>query len=67
MSESGGKGKSRKLGRDKVKCAAYRASKVREKNKIKRVLASNGYKSAVKYAREKGLTDYFSKLVKSKE
>ena len=64
MSESGGHKKGRKLGRDKVKCAAYRASKVREKNKVRRVLASNGYKQAVKYAREKGLTDYFAKIVR---
>ena len=45
-----GHGGSRKIGRDKVKCKAYRDRKTRERNKIKRILQSCGLKAAQAYA-----------------
>ena len=50
----GGKG-SRKHGRNKEKCKRYLAHKRREKNKLKRILQSNGLKAAELYAKENGL------------
>jgi hypothetical protein len=50
-----GKGKGRKLGRNKNKCAQYRAMHTREKNKIKRVLQSNGVKFAEAWAAKHGV------------
>lgn len=55
--KQGGK-KNRKLGRDKVKCAAYRASRTREKRKIVKVARSNGLDQALAYAHDKGLTTF---------
>ena len=45
-----GHGGSRKIGRNKDKCKAYRDRKTRERNKIKRVLQSCGLKAAQAYA-----------------
>lgn len=49
-------GKNKKLGRDKHKCSAYRAEHLREKHKIIKIARSNGVKTAMKYAGEKGIT-----------
>ena len=43
-------GGAKKYGRNEAKCKAYRASKNREKNKIKRVLQSEGVKAAEAFA-----------------
>jgi len=43
-------GGSKKYGRNEAKCKAYRASKNREKNKIKRILQSEGLKAAELFA-----------------
>lgn len=53
-----GSGKGKKLGRDKRKCATYRANKEREKHKIIKIARSNGIKAAMKYAAEKGITPW---------
>jgi hypothetical protein len=53
---SKGKGKGRKLGRNKTKCLQYRNLHKREKNKIKRVLQSNGITFAKTWASEHGVT-----------
>ena len=55
MAEGQGGKKNRKLGRCKNKCAAYRAAHTRERNKVKRVLQSNGYAAAVEYAKQHGI------------
>lgn len=63
---SGGKKGSRKIGRDKVKCALYRAHKTREKNKLKRILRAHGAKGediAYAYADKFGLTTYLKTLL----
>jgi len=52
--QAGGK-KNRKLGRDGAKCKQYRDSHTREKNKVKRILKSNGEEAAKKYANENGI------------
>ena len=49
--QAGGKG-SRKHGRNKVKCKLYRDHKIREKNKIKRIVKSNGLEYAIIWAKE---------------
>ena len=53
-----------KEGRNKVKCAKYRANSVREKNKIKRILKSNGKKAAKFYAKHHNLLGYYNKLLR---
>lgn len=66
---SGGKKGSRKIGRDKVKCALYRSHKTREKNKIKRILRAHGnkgYDIAYAYADKHGLTTYLKTLLNRK-
>ena len=62
MSESNSKGKGRKIGRNKNKCAQYKAMHTREKNKIKRVLKSSGRAEAEKYAKAHNLTAYLATL-----
>ena len=57
MAEGQGGKKNRKLGRCKNKCAAYRAAHTMERNKVKRVLQSNGYAAAVEYARVHGVKE----------
>jgi hypothetical protein len=52
--KSGGKG-SKKYGRNKIKCANYRARKLREIHKVKRILQSNGRDEAIAYARAHGV------------
>ena len=57
------KKKSQKAGRDKVKCAAYRAHQTREKHKIRNIAKSSGEKAALKYATAKGLLGFAQKRV----
>ena len=45
-------GGNAKYGRNKDKCAAYRAEKRRFKNKLRRVKKCNGPEVAMKYERE---------------
>jgi hypothetical protein len=52
-----GGGGNRKHGRAVRKCAAYRAHKTMERNKIKRILQSNGFKAALAFARANGIPD----------
>ena len=56
------RGGLRKIGRNKDKCALYRAMKTREKNKLKRVLQSNGREAAKEYASKHILTEYLKRL-----
>ena len=64
----GGK-KNRKLGRDtkRPKNIMYKTSHTREKNKLKRILQSNGKDAAIKYGSECGLHEYVRKLIAAKE
>lgn len=48
-------GGARKIGRSKTKCEQYRNAHTRERNKIKRVLQSNGYDAALAYAAKTGV------------
>ena len=52
---AGQSSKGKKIGRDKVKCAAYKAHMTKEKHALKRVLKSSGVKAATAYAKAKGL------------
>lgn len=56
------RGGLRKHGRDKNKCAAYKAMKTREKNKLKRVLQSNGLTAAKEYAEKYKLTGFLKRV-----
>lgn len=49
IKKSGG---NRKHGRNTDKCKGYRSRKVRERNKIKRILRSNGIDAAQAYAKK---------------
>jgi hypothetical protein len=51
-------GGAKKYGRNKDKCAQYKAMKTREKNKLKRVFRSNGIEAAKEYAEKHQLTNY---------
>jgi len=56
-------GGAKKYGRNEDKCKKYRASKNREKNKLKRVLQSNGIQAAEAYADKVELYGYLRKLL----
>jgi hypothetical protein len=56
------RGGLRKHGRNKDKCAAYKNLKTREKNKLKRVLRSNGREAAKSYAEKYQLTEYLKRI-----
>ena len=60
-----GGGGNRKHGRAarRPKTAKYKGENVREKNKIKRILQSNGEKEATAYATKFGLGRYLKKLL----
>ena len=45
------KGSSRKVGSQKAKCESYRLRNVCQRNKIKRILQSNGAKAVESYKR----------------
>ena len=49
-----GKG-TKKYGRNEKKCASYKAAHRREKNKLKKILQSNGEVAAKEYKAEKGI------------
>jgi hypothetical protein len=51
-----GHGGTRKYGRNKEKCASYRASKRGEHNKAKRVLKSSGSAAYIAYCLKNGIT-----------
>lgn len=55
-----GRGGSRKVGRNRDKCKLYRARKTRERNKLKRILQSNGARAANKYAKLHDLSIRFT-------
>lgn len=55
--------KNRKWDRNLTKCKRYRDMKTREKNKLKRVLQSNGVKAAEEYADKYELYGYLRKLL----
>jgi hypothetical protein len=52
MANSTGGAGSKKHGRDKAKCQAYRQHNQREKNKIKRILKSNGLTYATDWCKK---------------
>uniref|UniRef100_A0A6H1ZAE8 Uncharacterized protein n=1 Tax=viral metagenome TaxID=1070528 RepID=A0A6H1ZAE8_9ZZZZ len=56
-----GKGGTKKYGRNKDKCAAYRSQKRGEKNKVVRVFRSNGLNAAKAYARKHGIEAFAEK------
>ena len=60
---SKGKGAGRKVGRDKVKCARYRAMHIAEKNKAKRVLQSSGVAYAEAWAAKNGVSGVVASLI----
>ena len=49
-----GKGKGRKVGRNLEKCKRYRAAHTRERNKIGKILQSNGYDYAIIWSKSAG-------------
>lgn len=54
----------RKHGRNKIKCERYRREQRREKNKIRRILRSNGLQAARAYAARYGLQAYLDRLLR---
>lgn len=48
-------GGARKHGRNMEKCKRYRAAKTRERNKLRRVLRSNGRVAGIAYAKKDGV------------
>lgn len=56
-------GGAKKYGRSEERCKKYRILKTREKNKLKRVLQSNGVKAAEAYADKYELYGYLRKLL----
>lgn len=62
-----GKKGSRKIGRSKDKCAKYAAMHTREKNKVRRVLKSNGRAEAEKWAIAHNVIGYLSTIINRKE
>jgi hypothetical protein len=47
--------KNRKLGRDAKKCGEYRTMHRRERNKLKKIVRSNGLEFAKAWALERGV------------
>ena len=62
--EKSAKGKGRKIGRNKNKCAQYKAFHTRDKNQLKKVLRSSGYAEAERYAKAHNLFSYLGSLSK---
>lgn len=56
--------KGKKIGRGTNKAQRYKAGLTREKNKLKRVMQSNGYEAAVTYAKEHGLRTPIKPVIK---
>ena len=63
--KQGGAG-TRKHGRDLAKCKRYRDHQTREKNKIKKILQSNGVDYAAEWAKKYGAIALLNKLIQSK-
>ena len=59
---TGGAG-SKKFGRNLAKCKKYRDHQTGERNKLKRVLQSNGYDYAMEWAKSNGVIAYLNKMV----
>ena len=55
-------GGSKKIGRNREKCARYRGLHIREKHKVKRVLCSSGAEAAKQYAEKHNLLGYLGSL-----
>lgn len=55
-------GGNRKIGRNLVKCNAYKVTHTREKHKINRILRSSGEAEALRYADRCGLAGYLALL-----
>lgn len=55
-----------KGGRNKVKCQKYRLRNNREKNKLVRILHSNGYVDAFNWAKASGMQDILARIIKAK-
>jgi len=62
--KQGGAG-TKKHGRDKAKCQKYRDHQTAERNKLKRVLQSNGYTYAQEWAKKNGVIAYLNKMVQT--
>ena len=60
--KQGGAG-SKKFGRNMAKCKRYRDHQTREKNKIKKVLQSNGMEYAIEWAKKNGASAYLNQLM----
>lgn len=60
--KQGGAG-TKKHGRDLAKCKKYRDHQTRERNKIKRVLQSNGYEYALEWAKKNNAVVFLNKLM----
>ena len=56
------KGSSKKVGRNKVKCAKYKLEHCREQNKFRRILRSSGAAELKRYAERCGLWGMASRL-----
>lgn len=56
-------GGMRKYGRNEAKCRRYKEHQTREKNKVKRVLCSNGTEAARLWAIGNGVVTTFNRLV----
>jgi hypothetical protein len=50
--KSAGKGKNKKIGRNKPKCLLYRGRNILLQNKLKRITHSNGLKAAESYKKD---------------
>ena len=65
MANSQGGAGSKKFGRNLAKCKKYRDHQVGERNKLKRVLQSNGYEYAKEWAKKNGVIAYLNKMVQT--
>lgn len=61
MPEQTGKRKSSKAGRNKKKCARYKLSGRRERNKCVRVAKSSGYRAGIEYAKKHAIGSWAEK------
>jgi len=57
--KSGGHGNGHAIHRatHKANCESYRRNRVRERNKLKRIICSNGMKAALEYGQKEGMQD----------
>ena len=60
--KQGGAG-TKKHGRDLAKCKKYRDHQTRERNKIKKILQSNGYDYALEWAKSNNAVAFLNKLM----